>query len=460
MVADIIDAITREVIILLEIGNRAAGLASAVSFAVFSALCIGTGLVIECIQVYKHRPYTWKKPQIVHTVVQAIGAFLYYYGENINELLETYGEALGCSEQCLLNNRIAATITLGGAFISLQFLPQVLSIAIPEEDHGKTIQYRALNMIVTIIKIDLLYTAIAIMTQTDVFCGHIDQSLSISFTVICVLLGLLLLTTKCYQLIKFINRLDKHCWRHKRVTKKGVQIILGTSTACLILGFALFILADNSQPLDCAFNCDFTTTNETLNNFGCDENGVAVAKLVLAVTASVFIFPSVLLLIYLDIYTPTDPLPVKSLLEKLHSKIWPERNENFLEVHLLRTLDTREAAALLVSLPAEYAAKVLVGDGDQVPTLPAYLVAAVLAEIPANRAAEILAEKAVPTDRMAGILAEAAMPGSQVEDILKQDVMAGKKAEIVPLLRGKLSIQQLRRLTGQPTETHTAQSTV
>ena len=87
--------------------------------------------------------------------MQSFGAALFYYGDNINDIMESYGEDLGCKEDCLRNNRIAAIITLGGAFIILQFGPQIL-VCIRENEHQETIWYSALDMIVIITSSKLL----------------------------------------------------------------------------------------------------------------------------------------------------------------------------------------------------------------------------------------------------------------------------------------------------------------
>ena len=59
-------------------------------------------------------------------VVQAIGVLFYYYGDNINNLLEHYGGELGCGSTCREDNRIAAIIFLGFALVIYQASPMAM----------------------------------------------------------------------------------------------------------------------------------------------------------------------------------------------------------------------------------------------------------------------------------------------------------------------------------------------
>ena len=216
-------------------------------------------------------------------MLQSVGALLYFYGDNINEAMETYGEDFGCKEQCLINNRIAATISLPLAFIIIQYSPMLFQWE-EEYQEDMTIWYHALRLVVTITKIDVLYTTILITTQTDEFCGHIDVKLSISFTVICILLAASVLGKWCYLL-----------------AEEGGVCVFACIWMSLMGGFTLFILGDNSQPLDCQFGCDFSASNQTLNELSCDEIGVAKLKFGLITSSGVLIFITVLVLILKDL---------------------------------------------------------------------------------------------------------------------------------------------------------------
>ena len=57
--------------------------------------------------------------------IQTLGAILYFYGDNIGYIMQNYSEELGCGDQCILNNQIAAIMSLGLALIILHFFPDV-----------------------------------------------------------------------------------------------------------------------------------------------------------------------------------------------------------------------------------------------------------------------------------------------------------------------------------------------
>ena len=115
-------------------------------------------------------------------------------------------------------------------------------------------------MVVIITKIKVFYTTVAIMTQTDTFCGRNGENLSRHFLFICIVVGASLLISECIPLILYI---DEYPLIHKEVKK----ITLGIICVLLIIGFGLYLLADNSQPLDCSFGCDISTIGELKRSF-------------------------------------------------------------------------------------------------------------------------------------------------------------------------------------------------
>lgn len=47
----------------------------------------------------------------------------------------------------------------------------------------------------------------------------------------------------------------------------------------LFICFPLYLLADNAQPLDCDFGCDFLAKNKTLNALSCNAYGNSALRL-------------------------------------------------------------------------------------------------------------------------------------------------------------------------------------
>ena len=136
--------------------------------------------------------------RVIIVVVQTLGAMLYIYGDNIGYILQNYSEELGCSTKCITNNRIAAILTLGLALVILQLSPvafKKLDVVIKDcfkcsDWNDKTSPWNnGLDLIATIIKIDILYTTVTTITQTSEFCGPVDLAQSGTFITVCMLVG-------------------------------------------------------------------------------------------------------------------------------------------------------------------------------------------------------------------------------------------------------------------------------
>lgn len=231
---------------------------------------------------------TIAKEKTVVFLVEIIGATLYFIGDNIVSM-EQYGEVLGCGPICVENIRIASVILLALALILYNIFPPFLHkiVKIIHKDFENTAWYSASGMIATILKIDTVYTAVVIMAQTDNFCSKIDLSISITVYIICVVAGIFSMIVSCVSSsvnLKSENN-TKKCWW-----------IVPISCIILIIVFPLHMLADNLQPLDCAFGCDSFSSNETQNNISCNVILNSAVRLGFAVTSfiSVLIISSIL----------------------------------------------------------------------------------------------------------------------------------------------------------------------
>ena len=256
--------------------KRNAGLATASFYGVIALMLIITSIILMVI---------YRKPfKIALLLAQTLAALLYFYGDNINYLTQNYGEELGCGSTCRENNRIAAVILLGLALLIYFFLPQVIGELAEmckwKSEH--TGWYHALNMISVIIKIDALYTAIAIKPPTDEFCGKTDLSLSIAFIIlssIAGVTGVVVYGISTCKLYDFKN-------------ENKARSIVGIAVVMLFVCTIIYILADNHQPLGCAFGCDSQAANYTVNNCNVIGNsgtrlGLMLFTLLIAVSAGV-----------------------------------------------------------------------------------------------------------------------------------------------------------------------------
>jgi hypothetical protein len=248
-VTDILNSILREIVALAGSDNgnqQAAGIGS------IAVLCVISLLVFPALTLIL---YASKKEsnetlgiRITIALVQLFAACFYFYGDNINYIMRRYGDKLGCDDQCVTNNRIAAVIALGIGVIMLHLFPPVVLKSfnmVKWEDHRSS-WYSSLDVIAVYMNINVIYTAFAIMTQTDTFCSHTDLAFSTSGIVICILAGLAIMIIEC--LCSICNKADPK--------------FIGACVP-LAIGFILYLLADNEQPMDCAFDCDAFAANQS-----------------------------------------------------------------------------------------------------------------------------------------------------------------------------------------------------
>ena len=237
--------------------------------------------------------------RIIIATIQTLGAMFYIYGDNIGYILQNYSEELGCGDQCILSNQIAAIMTLGLALIILHFFPITftqLDVVINNgcsksnwNDETSKWNY-GLDMITIIVKIDIIYTAVAIMTQTDEFCGHIDVALSSTFIALCMVVGVAFIFV---GLLHSLTKLDTDY----------ALVIAVVSFVLLVPSVCMYLLADNQQPLDCGFNCDTLAANQTLNEISCLAQINSGVRLLFMLLCIGFVAPLSFVRIYTGIWT-------------------------------------------------------------------------------------------------------------------------------------------------------------
>ena len=309
--------IIREIISLTAVNQQVAGRAALAMLIIlkFITLLIFPGLVHVVIYHYfieeKARKKRITRFHALLVFVQVIGILLFTYGDDIGNITLMYGEVLGCDSHCIENNKIAAAIAIGLSLFIFHILPQGFHNIAKQYKNNKdtdkikisdyklfegTRWFYTLEMLITIIKIDSLYTAVAITTQTDGFCSSIDEGLSIGFFIISWLLG-------AFHMIangKYSHTLDLK-GKYRTIHNIGVLIL---AMVCLLL----YLLADNHQPFDCFFECDtfatdlttnrlsfnstlgcYTTSNTAPNNQACNRIGNSITRLLFMITVLLLI---------------------------------------------------------------------------------------------------------------------------------------------------------------------------
>ena len=309
LLADMLNTIFREVTALSTHSNESqrdaaisnVALLTIIGLIIFPGAKIYLSVLYHwCEDDYPDECTTWRR--VIISVVQTLGAMLYIYGDNIGYILHNYSEELGCGEQCVANNRIGAVITLGLALIILQLFPvalKKLDVVIKEPDgfdcskwNDKTSKWNSgLDLITIIVKIDILYTAIAVMTQTNEFCGHIDLALSSTFIAASMLIGIAIMIVDFF-------------YSGVKIDNDNSLFILVPTLVLMALSLCMYLLADNAQPLDCGFGCDTFAANQTMNIISC--NAQANRGLRFGFTFVTFIMVISLALIWICIVMRSD----------------------------------------------------------------------------------------------------------------------------------------------------------
>lgn len=256
LLADLLNTICREIILLTSSDNQqSAGIAMVVLFVLIVILFFTILSAHHLVCLYLKGACTPLK--MVLLTMQTIGAVLYLYGDNISIIFEQYGEVLGCNENCMDNNKTAAALALAVALMFHHLFPSCLhKIAKHSEiKYASTEWYFASEMIGTILKIDALYTVVIDMTDSSGFCSGPDLAISVAFCVICVIITASLMAVYCT-----ISSLELR----KDSSTQGWCWIPSVAFVTLLICFPLHILADNTQPLDCAWGCDLYAGNSTL----------------------------------------------------------------------------------------------------------------------------------------------------------------------------------------------------
>ncbi len=270
LLADLLNTIIREIIIAANGDPETSALAAVIMFGIVAVLFFGFLVLCHFIYfcVYRHH-YT----SFVETAIQLVGGLLYFYGDNMTYILRRYGPELGCDSECVTNNSIASSFALGTALIIFQVIPHIL-LKFRKIIKGKPIKIKypswvsAIDMITIIIKMDALFSAVVVMVESSEFCSRSDIGTSVSFIVVCTIVGIF--AQAIYWLYALRSNKDK-----SKVFIVMVTIAFITMMFC----FPMYVLADNHQPLDCAFGCDFSASNTTIDfNTNCDIVGNAILR--------------------------------------------------------------------------------------------------------------------------------------------------------------------------------------
>ena len=303
LLLEILNTIIREIISLIAPASRSAAISTVVLFSIMLAVLFFGPMCYIIYHMISHCKEKEKEKECLHVttrttfiLLEASAAVFYFFGDNFNYIAQNYREELNCGPGCINNVRIATGVLLGVALIIFNIAPPVLHTLVDifkkkdetfkdeweeEEEEEQDVWYTTPRMVTSIVKIDTLYTVITIMVQTDEFCGIVDLSISITFFIIVFFLGTTAIII--YAIYSCVTIED------------GTHYITA-SCALLVIGLPLYMLADNQQPIDCAFGCDTFAANTTRNELECDLRGNNAMRLVFMLVAlGIFILAPLIL---------------------------------------------------------------------------------------------------------------------------------------------------------------------
>ena len=263
---DIANTLIREFIFLVSSDRSAAGIGNVVMFVILGA-CAVVASPFTLAFTDDRNAIT-----VVVWLVQLAASVAYFYGDNISYIVVNYGDVLGCDEQCAENNRIAAVVMLGIAMLVLNVFPILFGglekLLITDKDGS---WYYTVDTIAVLLRIDIIFTTIAVMAQTNEFCSLTDRSLGWSMFCICSVFGIAAIIMTCIYAFKRIDKAE-HGFNHFGAI---VVSVVGVA-AFLSLALILYMLADNEQPIDCVWGCDSFASNSTrmdaeISGMSCNE---------------------------------------------------------------------------------------------------------------------------------------------------------------------------------------------
>lgn len=237
--ADMVNTLAREVIHLLGAdGSKPAALATLITFALSIPILLVSTL---CYNVKAKTVYDKGCCNIFSMVT---GLLFYYYGDNISYILDQYGEELGCGDLCQENSRVVALFSLGLALICYHILPAIIRKLAAEYEEEKR---PLLDSMVVIPKMDAVFTAVLILAKTNVQCSTHDLIVYIGFFGTCIVIGWVTMVSH------FMHSHNGCC---------GAIIL-----SLLMINFPLYMLSDNTQPLNCIMiGMEVNTAAENITN--------------------------------------------------------------------------------------------------------------------------------------------------------------------------------------------------
>ncbi len=312
LLADMLNTLVQSIILLVRGDQTASSTAAFSMFGIIAVVFFGSLAVAHFLYLCFLRGH---RINFITSVIQTVGALFFFYGNNINDLINNYGSNVGCTGTCAENSRIISSFALGIALIIFNIVPSVTKSVLkllklkqkPTSLVATKIPdwFAAIDMITMFVKINTLYSAIVSMVQSEEFCNNTDIATSTTFLLVCIIIGIFA------EVVYFMNA---------RVTNKdNSKLYIGLISftfASMLLCLPLYLLADNRQPLDCAFGCDTVASNQTLNIVSCNALPNEAVRVGFTALALVFIGTIPIIFFFLNRKAREEVTEIGSALKK------------------------------------------------------------------------------------------------------------------------------------------------
>lgn len=267
LMADMLNTLVQNIILLIRGDRISSAIAAFSMFGIIAVVFFGSLAIVHFLYLCFLRGH---RINFITSLLQTVGALFFFYGNNINDLIGNYGFDIGCDATCTANSRIISSFALGIALIIFNIVPPVTKSVLkllklkrkPTSVVAKKIPdwFAAIDMITMFVKINTLYSAIVSMVQSAEFCNNTDVATSTTFLLVCIIIGFFA------EVVYFMNA--------RATNKDNSKLYTGLVSftfAAMLLCLPLYLLADNRQPLDCAFGCDTFALNLGLNALSCNS---------------------------------------------------------------------------------------------------------------------------------------------------------------------------------------------
>ena len=223
----------------------------------------------------------------VSIVLLTIGNILNYYGGNINDYITDNED---CNDECVRNNKIARSISLGISTLLFFITPEILQ-RFPEMGYESFTRWHhiILDVSAVIIQLNSLYASIDVMI--DQTCSQSVRSLSTASLILTFFVGGLYFI---FYAIYTWGTMDGPCDADDDNCEECTHLSRIITIAVLaMLSSIFYVLEDNTQPLSCEYGCDGTNNmdnmmlNATMNDniTQCNIHGLSGAKLGLSLSS-------------------------------------------------------------------------------------------------------------------------------------------------------------------------------